>query len=83
MNGGGIIALAITPSEDLLGLLTADKRLLMYNLGAVDAINVGTLSGSVLLQLTAWKTTCIFAMRGGQSCPAHGPQCTADIRRRR
>lgn len=40
-NGGSITALAISPSEDLLGLLTADRRLMTYNLGSVDAINVG------------------------------------------
>ena len=39
-NGGSIVALAVSPSEDQLGLLTADRRLMTYNLGSVDAINV-------------------------------------------
>lgn len=35
--------MAVSPSEDTLGLLTLDKRMLTYNLGSVDATNVGAL----------------------------------------
>ena len=75
-NGGAIVAMAVTPSEDTLGLLTQDCRMLTYNLGSVDATNVCRLPLPALLsQACAWHAcSCFVREAGRKQCAGKGTQ---------